>query len=148
MTFTTHFQAALTKGSFIKCTLSKPTDAADSGLTNVYLRPVALKKGPHIAFTYRYRTRDEVKNYAYPEAIRQMEILLRSVFRQAVLMTTEADWTLQVAKDGSFKLSMQQPIQMQAADTRHDRPKQRLLNPAARAAHHQCKRGSIACCTG
>jgi len=131
----THFQDALAKGSFLKCTLGKPSPAADAELTNVYLRPVTLKKGPHIAFNYRYRTRDEVKNFSLPDAAAQLDTLLNGTFLQAMLMTTEADWTLSIAKDGTTKLQAQKPSQTERPDTQHDKAKNRLLDPATPWLH-------------
>ncbi|MCB0525472.1 MAG: hypothetical protein KDC86_13205, partial [Saprospiraceae bacterium] len=62
-------QVAFEKGSLHKCTLSKPVKHAGSDLKNVYLRPVQLKKGLHLAFNFRYKTRDEVKNYLLEPAL-------------------------------------------------------------------------------
>lgn len=66
------FQTTCAAGHFLKCTLSKPTPAAPEGLRNLYLRPVQLKAGPRLAFTYRYTTRDEVKNFTLEEATQQL----------------------------------------------------------------------------
>ena len=74
--FLDSFRNACATGHFLKCTLGKPTATAPEGLKNIYLRPVALKAGPRIAFTYRYRTRDEVKNFSAEEASLQLEALL------------------------------------------------------------------------
>lgn len=67
------FRTACAAGHFLKCTLGKPAATAPDGLKNIYLRPVMLKAGPRIAFTYRYQTRDEVKNFTAEEAARQLE---------------------------------------------------------------------------
>jgi SAM-dependent methyltransferase len=51
-----------------------------------------------------------------------------------VLLTTEADWIL-TQKNGQYQLKNQKPTQSAPADTRHDRPKNRLLDPTAAWLH-------------
>ena len=46
--------------TFIKITLAKPKGVTE--LKNLYGRVVVIKKQPHLSFTFRYKTRDEVKN--------------------------------------------------------------------------------------
>jgi hypothetical protein len=91
MSFLTHFQQAFQNGQLLKCTLAKPTVAAPEGLKNIYIRPVSLKKGLYLAFNYRYKTRDEVKNFLLTEAVEQLEKILGSQFLQADLLTPERD---------------------------------------------------------
>lgn len=126
---------ACTAGHFLKCTLSKPTPAAPADLKNIYLRPVDLKKGPHIAFTYRYKNRDEVKNFTPPDAARQLEQLLGAALLNVDLFTTEEDISLSFDKNGKASLSVKKPTQTTPADTRHNREKHRLLDPAAPWLH-------------
>lgn len=133
--FLNTFQTACAAGHFIKCTLSKPTPAAPEGLKNIYLRPVDLKKGPHIAFTYRFKTRDEVKNFTPPDAARQLEHLLGAVWLNAELFTTEQNISLAFGKNGQAAVSVKKASHTAPADTRHNREKHRLLDPAAPWLH-------------
>lgn len=133
--FLNALQTACAAGHFIKCTLSKPTPAAPEGLRNIYLRPVDLKKGPHVAFTYRFKTRDEVKNFNPPEAEQQLKQLLGAAFLNADLFTTEQDISLSFDKNGKAAFSEKRATQTVPADTRHNREKHRLLDPAAPWLH-------------
>lgn len=128
-------QTAFTAGQFLKCTLSKPTSAAPEGLKNIYLRPVELKAGPRIAFTFRYKTRDEVKNFTAEESGKQLEQLLGSTFLQADLFTTAQDSILSISKNGEAAISTKKPAHTSPANTRHDREKHRLLDPASGWLH-------------
>ncbi|MBK8554277.1 MAG: hypothetical protein IPL65_00220 [Lewinellaceae bacterium] len=65
------FRESLLAEALLKCTLSRPTSTAASELKNIFIRPVMLKKGLHLAFNHRYQTRDEVKNYLPEEGIQQ-----------------------------------------------------------------------------
>ena len=133
--FVATFRAALAEGKFVKATLSRPTAAAAEGLKNVYLRPVSLKSGPHIAFNYRYATRDEVKNYTPDEATNRLAAMLGELFLNADLFTTEADWVLQTDKSGTENLTRKKPSAELPATTAHNREKHRLLSPAAPWLH-------------
>ncbi|MCC7507549.1 MAG: SAM-dependent methyltransferase [Saprospiraceae bacterium] len=125
------FEQAFNEGALLKCTLSRPGAAAGPDLKNIYLRRVELKKGPHVAFTYRYKTRDEVKNLPLPEAIAQLQQWLGTQWLNADLFSTGQDATLSFAKNGEAALSLKKPAQTATPDTRHDRSKNRLLSPEA-----------------
>ncbi len=133
--FISVFRAAFSEGKFVKATLSKPTPAVAEGLKNVYLRPVSLKSGLHVAFNYRYATRDEVKNYTPDEAAARLGTLLGQEFANADLFTTEADWTLQTDKNGTQNLTRKKPSTATPADISHNREKHRLLSPDAPWLH-------------
>ena len=49
------FHDSLARGTFVKLTLSRPRDPA-ADMKNVFLRPVQLKDGFRVAFTYRHGT--------------------------------------------------------------------------------------------
>jgi hypothetical protein len=102
MSFLTHFQQAFQNGQLLKCTLAKPTVAAPEGLKNIYIRPVSLKKGLYLAFNYRYKTRDEVKNFLLTEAVEQLEKILGSQFLMEFIIVS---LTLSI-KEGSLGSNM------------------------------------------
>ena len=133
--FISAFQEAFESGALIKCTLSKPAAAAPADLKNMYLRPVALKSGLKVAFNYRYKTRDEVKNFDLPDTLAQLEHLLGTAFLNADLFTTQKDYTLSFDKKGAPFLSEKKAAQTAAVNTQHNRDKQRLLDPAAPWLH-------------
>lgn len=134
-TFISHFKSAFEQGALVKCTLSKPAAGAPEALKNVYLRPVELKKGLMVAFNYRYQTRDEVKNYPLPEALARLQDLLENAFRNAELLSTEADYSLQINNKGEASLSQRKASHPSPADTAHNHEKHRLLDPAAPWLH-------------
>lgn len=131
------FRTAFSSGQLLKCTLGKPTAAAPADLKNVYLRPVQLKKGLQVAFTFRYKTRDEVKNFGLDEALVQLEKMLGTIFLHADLLSPERDFSLQFNPKGEAVFSTKKPSQkMQtAAPATHDRVKNRLLTPEAPWLH-------------
>ncbi|MCC7466119.1 MAG: hypothetical protein IT261_07620 [Saprospiraceae bacterium] len=137
MTFLSHFRQAFQSGTLLKCTLARPTAAVPEGLKNVYIRPVTLKKGLHVGFTFRYKTRDEVKNFTLDQAVSQLENMLGAQFLQADLLTPERDYSVVYDKSGTPKLTEKKPSQPQAtaAPAAHDRQKNRLLDPSSPWLH-------------
>jgi hypothetical protein len=135
--FLTTFRTAFNSGQLLKCTLGKPTAEAPEGLKNVYLRPVDLKKGLHVAFNFRYQTRDEVKNFSLDEAVDQLKKMLGVAFLNGDILTPERDFFLQFNKKGEAlfvekKPSQKTPLEVQ---TTHNRSKSRLLDPSALWLH-------------
>jgi hypothetical protein len=129
--FLSHFKAAFESGAFLKCTLSKPTGQATADLKNVYLRPVEIKQTLKIAFTFRYKTRDEVKNFGLEMGLAYLQSLLGTSFLNADFFSTLQDITLSIDRNGGANMLVKKASQAAPAETSHDRNKQRLLDPAA-----------------
>ncbi len=114
--------------TFIKITLSKPT--GNSELKNIYGRLVEIKKQPRLSFTFRYKTRDEVKNYAYTEGSLFLTEQMGTTFLNADVWTTEADFSLQIDKKGEARFLEKKPSNAEGSLlTQHDNEKTRRLDP-------------------
>jgi SAM-dependent methyltransferase len=121
--------------TFIKITLSKPK--ADTELKNIYGRIVEIKKQPHLSFTFRYKTRDEVKNYDFTEGSFFLNEQIGTTFMNADVWTTEADFSLQIDKKGEGRFLEKKPstvIATQVATSggiihQHNHEKTRRLDP-------------------
>ena len=124
--------AAFQSGHLHKCTLSKPGPEAAADLKNIYIRPVMLKKGLHLAFNYRYATRDEVHNFL-PDAARAMLAdLLGKQFLNATALSATHEHILQIDKKGvATRRSVAAQRSNEAPELRHNREKKRLLDPGA-----------------
>ena len=84
--------------TFIKLTLSKPKHLVD--LKNIYVRLIEIKNTHKLSFTFRYTTRDEVKNHDFTEGYALIEAQLGSIFLNAILLTSENDISLVFNKKG------------------------------------------------
>ncbi len=133
--FYAHFKTAFTTGFFLKCTLSKPTAKAQLDLKNVYLRPVEIKQVLQLSFTFRYKTRDEVKNFGLEMGLSYLQTLLGEAFLHADFFSTTQDISLGFDKKGTASIQIKKASQAAQAETTHDRNKQRLLDPAAPWLH-------------
>jgi SAM-dependent methyltransferase len=118
--------------TFIKITLAKPKGVTE--LKNLYGRVVVIKKQPHLSFTFRYKTRDEVKNYNFTEGVLFVEEQLKTTFLNADVWTTEADFSIQISKNDDVRFSEKAPSKTletneTAALMQHNHEKTRRLDP-------------------
>jgi SAM-dependent methyltransferase len=126
------FFAAFESGNLHKCTLSRPGVEAAADLKNIYIRPVLLKKGLHLAFNYRYATRDEVHNFLPDAARTLLSELLGKQFLNATALSATHEHILQIDKKGLASLrSVAAQRSNEAPALQHNREKKRLLDPAA-----------------
>ncbi len=130
-------QEQLTADGLEKATLSKQVTAATDAPTNLYLRPVTIKEKPHIAVTFRYRTRDEVKNFSHSELLKRLEQWLQHDFREAVFFFGNEEITLRANRKMEWKLFRKERAAQQTKpeQTKNDRTKKRLLDPKAPWLH-------------
>ncbi len=120
-------RASVHDGTLVKLTLGKHR-GADATLRNLFVRPVALKSGPHLAFLWRHATRDVTKNHAPDVALRELEPLLGRDFLDAHLFTTAQNAQLETKPDGTARLKLTQPETAPSArPPGHDRAKAHLI---------------------
>ncbi len=118
--FIDQLQQSLATGSFVKLTLAN-YQGAEPDLQKILTRKILVKKVEHLSFTYRYQTRDVVKNAPLDTAAGQVATLLRD-FKAATLFTTAADWQL-----GNGRLKQLAASQTTPASLEHDRGKKRAI---------------------
>jgi hypothetical protein len=116
-------------GSLVKLTLGKYR-GPDESVRNLFVRPVELKGGPHLAFVTRHATRDVTKNLAPDAAIAEIEQLLGPTFLDAHLFTTAQTAQFESTPDGSARLKLLAATKSQP-ETTHDRPKHHVISPEA-----------------
>jgi hypothetical protein len=66
--FLDSIQDSLQNRNLIKLSMSKVSNRTDD-LKMIYVTPVELRSGLKFSFKYRFKTRDEVKNYSTEEAL-------------------------------------------------------------------------------
>ena len=116
---------AVRGGALVKLTLGKPA-CADPTLENVFVRPVALRKGPRFAFVWRHTTRDVTKNHEAGEALALLERMIGSEFLDAHLFTTAQSAQLETGGRAD-RLRVRAGAGRAPADLGHDRSKSRPI---------------------
>jgi SAM-dependent methyltransferase len=117
--------------SFVKLTLAKYRGPA-TGLKNVYVRTVSLKKGERLSFLYRYATRDEVKNLTVEEGTHALRAMLGAEFLSGHLFTSSEDLRIELNRKGETRLARHAPTFSETTPTQagHERKKRRAIEAA------------------
>jgi hypothetical protein len=116
---------AIRDGAFTKLTLGKHR-GTDASLKNLFVRPVALKSGPQLAFVWRHATRDVTKNLSPSDALTVIETLIGGDFLDAHLFTKEhtAQFESDLAGKSRLRISKAGRAIPSASESRgHDRTK-------------------------
>src|SRR5687767_10394034 len=103
--FVEMLRAAVTEGTLAKLTLGKHR-GADATLKNLFVRPVTLKSGAHLAFVWRHTTRDITKNYPPVEALHLIEPLIGGDFLDAHLFTQTHTAQFESKPDGTTRIKV------------------------------------------
>lgn len=101
--FSKLLEKTLQEGTFTKLNLSKVAGRTDE-LKMIYVSPVKLNSGFNVSFTYRYKTKDQVKNYTVKESLTLLNELLGVSFHQALLVCPDKEYQLLTNKKGKAKL--------------------------------------------
>jgi hypothetical protein len=129
-------RGAFADGTLAKLTLGKHR-GSDATLKNIFVRPVALKSGPHFAFVWRHATRDITKNHTAHDALQQLDALIGGDFLDAHLFTSSQTAQLETKPDGTARIRVGQvsdPTPPQSTNSRanpHDQPKSHTISASA-----------------
>ncbi len=124
--FSTGISNALTEGTFIKVSLGN-YKGADQELKNIYIRQIKIKREAMLSFTFRYKTRDVVKNYDYREGISLIVEKFMDGFGMATLFSTTMDLALERKGTTDYVLKKKLPTLHLQASTSHNKEKKRLV---------------------
>lgn len=119
---------SLQQGDFIRLSLGH-YQGTEEGLKNLSLRRIIVKRVDMLSFTWRYKTRDIVKNYPLPEAIERVTDMLGAGFHTAILFTAQADIAYERRGNGRESVKTSPPSQKPEISLKHDRQKTRLITP-------------------
>lgn len=92
-------------GALVKLTLGKHR-GPDATVRNLFIRPVALRAGPHLAFVWRHATRDITKNLGIEPGLAEIERLLGGAFLDAHLFTRGEVAQFETKPDGTARLKL------------------------------------------
>jgi SAM-dependent methyltransferase len=121
-----HLKDSLQQNTFVKLTLSDHTGKTED-LKNVYLKRILIKNEEKISFTYRYKTKDIVKNYSIDEALTLLDNLILNDFRILNLFTISSDYSLERLKADKFRLKTFPASIKQVPSMSHDNVKNRKI---------------------
>ncbi len=126
--FILSLQKSLDDNTFVKLSLGN-YKGKEENLKNIYIKRIAIKGEEKLSFTYRYKTRDIVKNYSFEEGIRMVSDFLNLEFYTATLFNTAFDLLFENLHNKKFVLRQNAPTNTLVPLPEHDRTKKRLISP-------------------
>ncbi len=126
--FILSLRESLDDNTFVKLSLGN-YKGKEENLKNIYLKRIAIKGEEKLSFTYRYKTRDIVKNYSFEEGIRKVNDFLTLEFYVGTLFTTAFDLLFENLHNKKFILRKNAPTNILVPLPDHDRTKKRLISP-------------------
>jgi len=126
--FLARLQSSFDNITFVKLTLGHPAAPA-SALRKLLLRPVTIRGETRCCVISRFLTRDETKNYPFPEALALVEARLGSEFLSANLFTQSEDVQLELGTKSRLRVVR---TDRSPAPLEHDRERVRWVDARAR----------------
>ena len=105
--------------------------ATDLVAKSIYARPITLRDEFFLSFTFRFDTRDEIKNLTLPAAVDFLYENLGTNFLQATLFSTKNDVTILYSKKGKTTILTKKATQLMPTTALHNRAKEHLTLSAA-----------------
>lgn len=126
--FLSDLESALSDNSLSKLVLSRYQ--GEEELQRITVQPVSIKDEMQLRFVYSFKTRDITKNFAANAAFDEISTQLVASFRQANLLTENADIQIAFSKKGKplYRNTALKATRATATDTAHNREKQRFLD--------------------
>ena len=125
------FAEAISDGTFVRLALA-PANPLPDAAWKILGRQIALHGTPHLSMTFRYATRDEVKNMPASDAVAWVTARLGGEFKSALLCTTRNDWQLSITEGNPAKLIRHKPSASISPSRDHDQPHRSMLDKTAR----------------
>jgi len=137
--FISETSRSLESMTFVKMVLTS-YKGNEKDLQKISIRKILIKKKEQLSFTYKYKTKDIVKNHAYPETLELLETLIGfENFQVSKLLTTEFDLNLQFHKKDKIKVVKRSPSIRELPSTSHDKKKHRKIEGVGKQYLHELK---------
>lgn len=131
-------EKSLEKNTFVKMSLGNYKGTTE-GLKNCYLKKARIQNEDKFSITYRYQTKDIVKNYSIMVGLNLITNWLeKKEFRHASLFTLEFDAVLQYNKD-KVTLNQNKPSHHELPSLEHNSKKNRLIEASGKSYLQQLK---------
>lgn len=112
--------------TFVKISLAN-YKGSERDLKKVFAKRIRIKDEEKLSFTYRYKTRDIVKNYSFNEGHEIIANYLQTGFNTATLFTIKADFIYENFNDKKFVFRQSKASNSKLPSLEHDRKKERKI---------------------
>lgn len=130
--FTSALEKSLNAQTFVKISLGN-YKGMEEALKQILVRKVVIKREDKLAFTFRYKTRDVVKNFPLKEGVNLISEYLLTGFKIGTLFTIEKDLIFEELNNGKIVLRETQPSTKEIPTASHDNEKLRLIKPDSKS---------------
>lgn len=120
------FRESLIRLRFVKLTLGNYRGKEEQ-LKQILVREIRLKNGIKLTFTYRYQTRDIVKNVDREVGIDLIKSYLKDGFNACTLFTLDHNIVWTQGKNGKITLRKEKATTKEIPSLSHDKKKNRLI---------------------
>ncbi|MES2567660.1 MAG: SAM-dependent methyltransferase [Bacteroidota bacterium] len=132
-------EKSLTENTFVKLSLSNYKGVIED-LKNCYIKKTLIKEEEKLHVTYRYKTKDIVKNLSMKEGISLVsEFIETGEFRHASLFTLELDVLFEYVTKEKTVLKKGNPTHQQLPSLDHNIKKNRLIASKGKSYLHWLK---------
>ncbi|MDZ4756878.1 MAG: SAM-dependent methyltransferase [Bacteroidota bacterium] len=136
--FASSIEQSIADNVFVSLSLGNYKGNEDQ-LKNIYIKKILIKREEKLNFTYRYKTKDIVKNYDAKEAIELTQKSLNEGFRFATLFTADFDLQLENFNNERIVVKKLKATKTAAISTEHDHAKKRIITAQDKAYLHELK---------
>ncbi|RNL51255.1 class I SAM-dependent methyltransferase [Pedobacter jejuensis] len=130
--FISAIEDSLNLQNFVKISLGN-YKGEEEALKQILIRRVIIKREDKFAFTFRYKTRDVVKNFDLMEAVNLVSEYLQTGFKIGTLFTTEKDLVFEQLNNGKIVLRELPASTKIVPDGSHDKEKLRLIKAESKS---------------
>ena len=130
---------SILNNTFIKISLGN-YKGSETELRNIYVKRILIKRIENLSFTYRYKTRDIVKNYAVEEGIKLIQEAIENGFKVVTLFTNKFDLILEQINNQKVTVRRTNPSTKSIdISLDHDHAKKRLIESQGKGYLHELK---------
>ena len=130
---------SLLDNTFVKVSLGNYKGTIE-GLKNCYIKRIIIKQENKLSFTYRYQTKDIVKNYSIEEGIGIItNFIQEGAFRHATLFTIDFDALFEYINKDKTMFKKNKATIKQLPTLEHNIQKNRLIHSKGKSYLHQLK---------
>lgn len=130
--FQTQLADSISSNVFLKVSLGN-YQGNEKELKNIYVRKVKIKRTDMLSFTYRYKTRDIVKNFSIVEGISLISHFVSNDFKVCTLFTTDKEIILEHGKKQQISIKEKIVNATLQPTLAHNKEKNRLIKPVGKA---------------
>lgn len=130
---------SLLVNTFVKVALGNYKGTTE-GLKNCYVKKIQIKQEDKLSFTFRYLTKDIVKNYSIEEGIGIINNFIQEgAFRHATLFTIDFDALFEYVNKDKTTFKKNKATIIQIPSLEHNIQKNRLIHAKGKSYLHQLK---------